>query len=80
MEGILNKTDSKYLKSAIKLLRQGNTMLLSISKKTDLDVVSSVTAEVHDDVQSALEKLNTIRDFIVTDKYFQLSLDFNENV
>lgn len=80
MEGILNKTDSKYMKSAIKLLRQGNTMLLSISKKTDLDVVSSVTAEVHDDVQSALEKLNTIRDFIVTDKYIQLSLDFNESI
>ncbi len=80
MEGILNKTDSKYLKSAMKLLRQGNTMLLSISKKTDLDVVSSVTAEVHNDVQSALEKLNTIRDFIVTDKYIQLSLDFNEDI
>ena len=33
MEGILNKTDSKYLKSAMKLLRQGNMRIIGEWKR-----------------------------------------------
>lgn len=77
MEGRLNKEDSKYLKTAIRLLRQGNTMLLHLSEKTDLDIVSEFTASVHDDIERILEDVDKISEYIVTDRYVQLSLDFD---
>ena len=77
--GKLNKDDSKYLKTAARLLRQGNSMLLNISKKTDIDVVSAVTTQIHDEIEVALGKIDSIEDYIATGKYVQLSLDFLED-
>ena len=77
--GKLNKDDSKYLKTAARLLRQGNSMLLNVSKKTDIDAVSAVTAQIHDEIEVALAKIDGIEDYIATGKYVQLSLEFSED-
>ena len=78
MEGKLNKTDSKYLKTAIKLLRQGNTMLKILSEKSEIDAVSIATANIYNEIEESLKKINKINDYISTGKYVQLSINFEE--
>lgn len=57
-------------------MRQGNTMLLQLSEKSDIDEVTSVTAVMHDEIESALKRAETIDDFIADGKFVQLTIDF----
>ncbi len=70
----MNKQDRKYLKTALRMLRQGNSMLLKLSEKTDVDDVSRVTANMHDNIEDALKNADLLKDYLSG----QYSMKFEE--
>lgn len=77
-ENRLNKEDTKYLKTAIRLLRQGNTMLKQLSEKTDVEAVRLATMKMYTEIETSLKRIDGLDDYLTTGKYRQLSLDFGE--
>ena len=70
----MNKNDRKYLKTALRMLRQGNSMLLKISENTDIDDVSRVTSNMNKNIDDALKLSDLLKDYLTG----QLSLKFEE--
>lgn len=77
IENRLDKEDTKYLKTAIRLLRQGNTMLKQLSEKTDMEAISIATAKMHTEIETSLKRVDGLDDYLTTGKYIQLSFDFD---
>jgi len=59
-----NKSNRKYLKSALRMLRQGNSMLLKASQEIDMDDVSRITANMHDDIEDILKLTDLLKDYL----------------
>lgn len=70
-----NKSNRKYLKTALRMLRQGNSMLLKASQAIDMDDVSKVTANIHDSIETALEQTELLKDYLSK----QYSMKFEED-
>jgi hypothetical protein len=58
------KSNRKYLKTALRMLRQGNSMLLKASQAIDIDDVSSVTANMHHAIENALKSSELLEDYL----------------
>ena len=78
IEGKLNKEDSKYLKTALRLLRQGNTMLKQLQERCEITEPSNAIKSMTQDVDAALGKAGILEEYIADGKYVQLSLNFEE--
>ena len=59
-----NKPNRKYLKTALRMLRQGNSMLLKASQTIDIDDVSRVTANMHDNIEDILKLTDLLKDYL----------------
>lgn len=59
-----NKSNRKYLKTALRMLRQGNSMLLKASQAIDIDDVSGVTANMHHAIENALKSSELLKDYL----------------
>lgn len=59
-----NKSNRKYLKTALRMLRQGNSMLLKASQAIDMDDVSGVTANMHHAIENALKSSELLNDYL----------------
>lgn len=70
-----NKSNRKYLKTALRMLRQGNSMLLKASQEIGMDDVSRVTANMHDNIETALEQTELLKDYLSK----QYSMKFEED-
>ena len=70
-----NKSNRKYLKTALRMLRQGNSMLLNASQTIDMDDVSDVTANMHDEIETALKQTELLKDYLSG----QYTMKFEEN-
>ena len=60
----MNKSNRKYLKTALRMLRQGNSMLLKASQDIDIDDVSRVTANMHDNIEEILKLTDLLKDYL----------------
>ena len=60
----MNKSNRKYLKTALRMLRQGNFMLLKASHAIDIDDVSRITANMHDEIETALKQTELLKDYL----------------
>jgi hypothetical protein len=60
----MNKQDRKYLKTALRMLRQGNSMLLKASHAIDIDDVSRITANMHDNIEDILKLTDSLKDYL----------------
>lgn len=60
----MNKSNRKYLKTALRMLRQGNSMLLKASQAIDMDDVSNVTENMHDEIETALKQSELLKDYL----------------
>jgi hypothetical protein len=60
----MNKQDRKYLKTALRMLRQGNSMLLKASQAIDIDDVSRITANMHDNIEDILKLTDLLKDYL----------------
>jgi hypothetical protein len=60
----MNKQDRKYLKTALRMLRQGNSMLLKASQAIDIDDVSRITANMHDNIEDILKLTDSLKDYL----------------
>ena len=69
-----SKSNRKYLKTALRMLRQGNSMLLKASQAIDMDDVSSVTAHMHDNIENTLNQTDLLKDYLLG----QYSMKFEE--
>ena len=58
------KSNRKYLKTALRMLRQGNSMLLKASQAIDIDDVSGVTANMHHSIENALKSSELLEDYL----------------
>ena len=70
-----NKSNRKYLKTALRMLRQGNSMLLNASQTIDMDDVSDVTANMHDEIETTLKQTELLKDYLSG----QYTMKFEEN-
>lgn len=77
MENRLNIEDSRYLKTALKLLRQSRSMLSSLAECSDVKEVSDVLSKMTDEISETEKKVDTISDYYSTNKFIQLSLNFD---
>ena len=59
-----NKSNRKYLKTALRMLRQGNSMLLKASQAIDMDDVSRITANIHDNIEDILKLTDLLKDYL----------------
>lgn len=59
-----NKSNRKYLKTALRMLRQGNSMLLKASQAIDLDDVSRVTANMYENIEDILKQTELLKDYL----------------
>jgi predicted transcriptional regulator len=59
-----SKSNRKYLKTALRMLRQGNSMLLKASQAIDMDDVSKVTANMYDDIEEVLKQTEFLKDYL----------------
>ncbi len=59
-----NKSNRKYLKTALRMLRQGNSMLLKASQDIDIDDVSKITADMHDNIEKVLKQTEFLNDYL----------------
>ena len=59
-----NKSNRKYLKTALRMLRQGNSMLLKASQAIDIDDVSRVTANMHENIEDVLKLTDLLKDYL----------------
>ena len=59
-----NKSNRKYLKTALRMLRQGNSMLLKASQAIDMDDVSKITAGMHDNIEKVLKQTEFLNDYL----------------
>jgi hypothetical protein len=59
-----NKSNRKYLKTALRMLRQGNSMLLKASQAIDIDDVSRITANMHDNIEDILKLTDLLKDYL----------------
>ena len=71
----MNKSNRKYLKTALRMLRQGNSMLLKASQAIDMDDVSNVTANMHDEIETVLKQTELLKDYLSG----QYTMKFEEN-
>lgn len=60
----MNKSNRKYLKTALRMLRQGNSMLQNLSERCEIDDVSRVTANMHDNIENALKISDLLKDYL----------------
>jgi hypothetical protein len=60
----MNKQDRKYLKTALRMLRQGNSMLLKASQAIGMDDVSRITANMHDNIEDILKLTDLLKDYL----------------
>lgn len=58
------KSNRKYLKTALRMLRQGNSMLLKASQAIDLDDVSRVTANMYENIEDILKQTELLKDYL----------------
>lgn len=70
-----NKSNRKYLKTALRMLRQGNSMLLNASQTIDMDDISDVTANMHDEIEITLKQTELLKDYLSG----QYTMKFEEN-
>ena len=59
-----NKSNRKYLQTALRMLRQGNSMLLKASQAIDMDDVSKITAGMHDNIEKVLKQTEFLNDYL----------------
>ena len=59
-----NKSNRKYLKTALRMVRQGNSMLLKASQAIDMDDVSRITANIHDEIETVLKQTDLLKDYL----------------
>ena len=69
------KSNRKYLKTALRMLRQGNSMLLKASQAIDMDDVSRITANMHDNIEDILKLTDLLKDYLSG----QYTMKFEEN-
>lgn len=77
MENRLSIEDSRYLKTALKLLRQSKSMFGSLAERSDVKEVSEVLTKMCEEISETEKKINTISDYYSTDKFIQLSINFD---
>lgn len=69
------KSNRKYLKTALRMLRQGNSMLLKASQAIDMDDVSRITENMHDNIEDILKLTDLLKDYLSG----QYTMKFEEN-
>lgn len=69
------KSNRKYLKTALRMLRQGNSMLLNASQAIGIDDVSRATANMHDNIEEVLKQTELLKDYLSG----QYTMKFEEN-